>query len=356
MLDKFKALEKRYEELHLLLSGPDSRSDMRSYKALAKELSGLTPMVSRYKEYCKLLDEIGGLKEIIKSKPDDAGFAELADEELRELMEKKEAAEKELEEFLIVKDPYFSKNIIMEIRAGTGGLEANLFAGDIFRMYSKYAAAKGWRVDVINSSPGDVGGFKEMIFSVEGDNVYGTLKFESGVHRVQRVPETEGSGRIHTSAVTVAVLPEAEEVDIKIEPNDIKVDVYRSSGCGGQSVNTTDSAVRLTHLPTGLVVTCQDERSQLKNRVKAMKVLRARLMDKAKMDYESKISKDRKSQVGTGDRSEKIRTYNFPDGRVTDHRIKLTLHKLDRILEGDIDELITALKEEDKKRKLTSGK
>ena len=253
---------------------------------------------------------------------------------------------------LIEDDPDANRNIIVEIRAGTGGLEASLFASDLFKMYTKYAQKSGWKVDVMNTSESDAGGVKEVIFSIEGNGVYRKMKFESGTHRVQRVPTTEAQGRIHTSAVTVAVLPEAEEVDIKIDPNDIRVDVYRASGCGGQGVNTTDSAVRITHIPTDLVVTCQDERSQLKNKRKAMKVLRSRLFDHIRQQHMDKISSARKTQVGSGDRSEKIRTYNFPDRRVTDHRINLTLHKLEAVLEGDIDDIISELLLADKKAKL----
>ena len=282
----------------------------------------------------------------------ESDFIELAKAEIQELKDKQKNLKTELEEMLIEDDPDANRNIIVEIRAGTGGLEASLFASDLFKMYTKYAQKNGWKVDLMNTSESDAGGVKEVIFSIEGNGVYRKMKFESGTHRVQRVPTTEAQGRIHTSAVTVAVLPEAEEVDIKIDPNDIRVDVYRASGCGGQGVNTTDSAVRITHIPTDLVVTCQDERSQLKNKRKAMKVLRSRLFDHIRQQHMDKISSARKTQVGSGDRSEKIRTYNFPDRRVTDHRINLTLHKLEAVLEGDIDDIISELLLADKRLKL----
>ncbi|MFH1644895.1 MAG: peptide chain release factor 1, partial [Candidatus Omnitrophota bacterium] len=282
----------------------------------------------------------------------DEEFVELANEELVTLQERKLALTGELEDLLLEDDPDASRSIIMEIRGGTGGLEASLFAGELFRMYSKYARSKGWKVDVMNTSVSEAGGLREVVFSVEGNMVYKFMKYESGVHRVQRVPVTEASGRIHTSAVTVAVLPEAEDVDIKIDPSDLRVDVFRSAGCGGQSVNTTDSAVRITHLPTNIVVSCQDERSQLKNKNKAMKVLRSRLFDLVKRQQMEERSKNRKTQVGSGDRSEKIRTYNFPDRRITDHRIGFTVHNLEAVLEGEIDAIIAALLAEDKKRKL----
>ena len=283
---------------------------------------------------------------------DDKEMKEMLQEELKELTEKEELAKKELQIMLLPKDPNDDKNVFVEIRGGTGGEEAALFAADLFRMYTRYAESKRWKVEVMSSNETDIGGFKEIVFMITGFGAYSRLKYESGVHRVQRVPDTEASGRIHTSATTVAVLPEVEEVDIEINQNDLRIDVYRSSGHGGQSVNTTDSAIRITHLPTGLVVTCQDEKSQLKNKEKAMKVLRARLYEKAEAERSASIAADRKSQVGSGDRSERIRTYNFPQGRVTDHRIGLTLYKLDAFMNGDIDEVINALITADQAEKM----
>ncbi len=289
-------------------------------------------------------------------KAQEQDFVELAKQELSELRGRKTATETALEELLFEEDPDANKNIIVEIRAGTGGLEASLFASDLFRMYSKYAAGQGWKVETLSLSPSEAGGFKEVIFGITGTGVYRKMKYESGVHRVQRVPVTEASGRIHTSTVSVAVLPEAEEVDIKIDPKDLRIDVFRSSGPGGQSVNTADSAVRITHIPTGLVVSCQDERSQLKNKTKALKVLRARLLDKAASLQHEKIAKERKTQIGTGERSEKIRTYNYPDRRVTDHRIGLTLHKLENILEGDLEDIISQLLKSEKEIRLKKAR
>ena len=280
----------------------------------------------------------------------------MAKEELLGLKKKRPGLEKGIEELLLEDDPDADKNIIVEIRAGTGGQEASLFAADLFRMYSKYAAAQGWKAEMLSSSLSEAGGFKEVVFGVDGNGVYRKMKFESGVHRVQRVPVTEASGRIHTSTVSVAVLPEAEEVDIKIDSKDLKVDVFRSSGAGGQSVNTADSAVRITHIPTGIVVQCQDERSQLKNKNKAMKVLRARIMDKAVTEQQQKIAKERKTQIGTGERSEKIRTYNYPDRRITDHRIGFTVHNLENVLEGDLEEVIMALLKQEKDLRLKEAK
>jgi peptide chain release factor 1 len=342
----YEALEvklKRYKELECLISDPKVISDTSAYQRYTKELASLKEIVGKYKEYKKADEDISGLEELLNKKAHEADFVDLAKEELRELKNKKADSENAIEELLLEDDPDADKNIIIEIRAGTGGLEASLFAADLYRMYSKYAVRQGWKVEMLSSSPSEAGGFKEAVFAIEGTGVYKRLKYESGVHRVQRVPATEASGRIHTSTVSVAVLPEAEEVDIKIDPKDLRIDVFRSSGAGGQSVNTADSAVRITHIPTGVVVQCQDERSQLKNKNKGMKVLRARLLDKAISEQHEKIAKERKTQIGTGERSEKIRTYNYPDRRVTDHRIGLTIHNLENILEGDLDEIIMGL-------------
>ena len=354
----FEALEerkKRYKELEKLLADPKVVQDKSAYSKYAKELSSLSGTVNRYEQYLQLQADVRNLKEMLKEKHE-KDFIALAEKEISELEEKVSCIHKELEEALLTEDPEADKNIIVEIRAGTGGLEAGLFASELFRMYTKFAQKNNWKVEIMNTSLQEGRGIKEVIFAVEGKGVYGKLKYESGVHRVQRVPATEASGRIHTSAATVAVLPEAEEVEIKIESKDLRIDVFRSSGAGGQHVNVTDSAVRITHLPTNVVVTCQDERSQLKNKNKAMKVLRARLLDKIRHERQQKISQNRKSQVGTGDRSEKIRTYNFPDKRVTDHRIGLTLHKLESVLQGELDEIISALLGIEKKMKLQSMK
>jgi len=317
-------------------------SDKRKYKKIAKEHKDLSEIMELGSKYKRLINQIEE-DEKIKNNSKDPELVELAKSELEELYQKKKEFENKLKLLLLPKDPHDVRNIILEIRAGTGGKEAGLFASDLYKMYLKYAERKGWRAEVLSSNPTGVGGFKEIIFLVEGNDAYGTLKYESGVHRVQRVPITEASGRIHTSAASVAVLPEAEEVEVEIDPEDLRIDVFRSSGPGGQSVNTTDSAVRITHIPTNTVVTCQDEKSQLKNKNKALKVLRARLLDKVKREQKEKIDKERKNMVKSGDRSEKIRTYNFPQGRVTDHRIGLTLYKLDNILTGDLDEFIEAL-------------
>lgn len=355
----FEALEtrlKRYEELERLITDPKVIADSYAYQRHTKELASLREMVSRYREYKKADAEITELEDLLKRKAHDAEFAELAREELNDLKKRRAGLEKEIENFLLQDDPDAGKDIIVEIRAGTGGQEASLFASDLFRMYSKYAARQGWKVEMLGSSMSEAGGFKEVVFGVEGNGVYRKMKFESGVHRVQRVPATEASGRIHTSTVSVAVLPEAEEVDIKIDPKDLRVDVFRSSGAGGQSVNTADSAVRITHIPSGIVVQCQDERSQLKNKNKAMKVLRARLLDKAATEQHEKIAKERKTQIGTGERSEKIRTYNYPDRRITDHRIGLTVHNLENVLEGDPEDIIMELLKQEKDLKLKEAK
>ncbi len=352
MLELLEKIEEKQKELTDLLSDPKVLSDQRKYKKVAKEHKDFSEIIEVGSKYRKILKQIEE-DERIRAESADKDLMELAKSELEELYPQREELEKKLKVLLLPRDPNDSKNTILEIRAGTGGEEAALFAADLYRMYSRYAERMGWKTEVLSSNPTGIGGFKEIIFLVEGEEVYGKLKYESGVHRVQRVPVTEASGRIHTSAASVAVLPEAEEVDVEIDPEDLKVDVFRSSGPGGQSVNTTDSAVRITHVPTNTVVTCQDEKSQLKNKNKAMKVLRARLLDKAQREQIEKIARERKSMVGTGDRSAKIRTYNFPQSRITDHRINLTLYKLDDILDGNIDELIEVLKTKEQEKTLT---
>ena len=349
MFEKVESINSRYEELERLLADPEVISDVARYREYAKERAGYLELIKTYREYKKVKEELLKIEELLKKEKQDKDFIALVEDEIKTLREKEKELIRQIEELLTEKEPDTNKNIIVEIRPGTGGEEASLFAGDLFRMYSKYAQKQGWKIDVMNSNPTGIGGFKEIIFSVEGKGVFKKMRYESGIHRVQRVPVTEAQGRIHTSAATVAVLPEAEEVEVKIDPRDLKIDVYRSSGPGGQSVNTTDSAVRITHLPSGIIVTCQDERSQLKNKTKALRILRARILDKLKEEQRLKISQERKLQVGSGDRSGRIRTYNFPDRRVTDHRIGLTLHKLDKILEGDLDELIAASITADKK-------
>jgi peptide chain release factor 1 len=342
MFKKLKEIEVRYHELEQLLSDPAVVANRTEFQKLAKEHADLTEIVDAYREYDKTSVQLDDDLDLLKDS--DEELKELLKEEIPELREILETLENTLKILLLPKDPNDDRNVFLEIRAGTGGDEAGLFAADLFRMYARYAEVAGWKIEVVSSSPsGGMGGFKEVIVQIEGKGAYSRLKYESGVHRVQRVPVTEAQGRIHTSAVTVAVLPEAEDVEVNIDPNELRIDVYRSTGHGGQSVNTTDSAVRITHLPTGLVVTCQDEKSQHKNRAKAMKVLRARLFDRIQAEQHSKISETRKNQVGTGDRSERIRTYNFPQGRVTDHRIGLTLYNLDNILAGDIQEIIDGL-------------
>jgi peptide chain release factor 1 len=342
MFDKLIGVEERFIDIEKHLADPEVVQDRNAYQKFVREHAELNKIVTVYRKYKQTLNDLEESQELLKdADPDIKG---LARDEITTLSLEKEKIEGELKALLLPKDPNDEKNVIVEIRAGTGGEEAALFAGDLFKMYSRYAEKRNWKVEVITHHPTGVGGLKEIIAMIQGQGAYSVFKYESGIHRVQRVPATETQGRIHTSAVTVAVLPEAEEVDIEIDPSELKVDVYRATGPGGQSVNTTDSAVRITHLPTGLVVTCQDEKSQLKNKVKAMKVLRARLLDKMILEQNEKRSEERRSQVGTGDRSGRIRTYNFPQSRVTDHhRINLTLYKLDSILQGNIDELIENL-------------
>ncbi|MFC2607660.1 peptide chain release factor 1 [uncultured Selenomonas sp.] len=351
MLDKLHAVEEKYRELESLISDPAVLADMPKWQKLSREHAQLAPVVEKYREYKKVREGLLEAKAIFDDNPD-ADMRRLAEDEIAELRPRLEALERELPILLLPKDPNDAKNVIVEIRGGVGGEEAALFAGDLFRMYARYAERRGWRVDVIDKNATEIGGFKEISFSVDGAGAYSFLKYESGTHRVQRVPVTESSGRIHTSAVTVAVLPEAEEVEVEIAPADLRIDTYCASGAGGQYVNRTETAIRITHLPTGIVVQCQDEKSQLKNKEKAMRVLRARILEAAREEQAATVAADRKSQVGSGDRSERIRTYNFPQGRVTDHRIGLTLHKLAAVLDGDLDELLAALITADQAEKL----
>ncbi len=339
VLGKLEELSRRYQELDTELSRPEVFSDPGKLKDVAKERAELDDIMKAYGELTSVNEEIQGLESII-SEDEDEELVQIANEDLAGLQERREQIERNLQLLLVPKDPNDEKNTFLEIRAGTGGEEAALFAGDLFRAYCRFAEAQAWTVEIMSSSESATGGFKELIALVHGRGAYSKLKYEKGVHRVQRVPETESQGRIHTSAVTVAVLPEADDVEVSIDPKDLKIDVYRSSGPGGQSVNTTDSAVRITHSPTNLVVTCQDEKSQHKNKAKALKILKARLLDRIQEEQHSRISEDRRSQVGSGDRSERIRTYNFPQNRVTDHRIGLTVYKLGEVLEGKLDAIV----------------
>ncbi len=342
MFDRLESVVDRFKKLEEELGKPELLGNQKEYQQVARERSEIAPIVERYAQYKDLKEQVRENQAMFE-REEDAEMRELIREEVTELKSRLESAENEIKLMLAPKDPNDDKNVILEIRAGTGGDEAALFAADLFRMYSRYAENRRWKVEILDAHVTGIGGFKEIIASVNGKGAYSRLKYERGVHRVQRIPVTESQGRIHTSAVTVAVLPEAAEVDVYIDPNEIRVDVFRSSGPGGQSVNTTDSAVRITHVPTGLVVICQDEKSQHKNKAKALKVLRARLLDAMQREQEAKIAQDRKSQVGSGDRSERIRTYNFPQNRVSDHRINLTLYKLDMVLTGALDDLIDPL-------------
>ncbi|MBF2443559.1 peptide chain release factor 1 [Listeria innocua] len=351
MYDRLQAVEDRYDELNELLSDPDVVSDPKRLRDLSKEQSGITATVETYREYKNVNEQIDETRELLGEKLDDE-MREMAKEEFAELQKEKAELEERLKLLLVPKDPNDDKNVILEIRGAAGGDEAALFAGDLFRMYSKYAESRGWKVEIMDVNPTGIGGYKEIIAMMNGNDAFSRMKYENGAHRVQRVPETESGGRIHTSTATVAILPEAEEVEIELHDKDIRTDTFASTGAGGQSVNTTMSAVRLTHIPTGIVVSMQDERSQLKNKDKAMKVLRARVYDKFEREAREEYDANRKSAVGTGDRSERIRTYNYPQNRVTDHRIGLTIQKLDQIMEGKLDEIIDALILEDQTSKL----
>lgn len=342
MLEKLASLEEKYEELGNMIGDPEVIADLGRWQQYVKAHADLSELVTTYREYNRIVKEIKEAKALLDEE-DDGELREMYQAEQDELVEKKDVLEQRLKVLLLPKDPNDEKNVILEIRAGTGGEEAALFAANLFRMYSRYAEQQGWKTEILNANYTDIGGFKELICLIQGKGAFSRLKFESGVHRVQRIPTTESGGRIHTSAATVAVLPEAEEVDLEIDPNDLRIDVFCASGHGGQSVNTTQSAVRITHIPSGIVVSMQDEKSQHKNKDKAMRVLRARLFDRMQEEQQQKLASTRKSMVGSGDRSERIRTYNFPQNRVTDHRIGLTLHRLDGVLEGDLEEIIHVL-------------
>lgn len=352
MTDKLNGIEERYEKINELLCSPDIISNQQEYAKLMKEQKNLTPVVEKFREYKQYESTLTESKELLDAGGLDKDFRELVQEEFEQAKIDVERCSEELKVLLLPKDPNDERNVIVEIRGGAGGEEAALFAGELFRMYSMYAQSKGFKVEILSENPTELGGYKEIVFSVEGEGAYSRFKFESGVHRVQRVPETESQGRIQTSTATVAVLPEAEDVDVELDPADLQIDVFRSSGAGGQKVNKTSSAIRVTHLPTGMVVECQDERSQYKNKDKALKVLRSRLLEIEQAKHNAEIAGTRKAQVGTGDRSERIRTYNFPQGRVSDHRIGLTLYKIEQIMNGDLDEIIDALITADTAEKL----
>lgn len=353
MFDKLLDLERKYDELTGLLADPEVIGNQTEWQKYAKAQAGMTELIDTFRQYKQVLTQLEDTESLLAEKLDPE-MHEMAEAERAELLEKKDGLEAKLRILLLPKDPNDEKNVIVEIRAAAGGEEAALFAGDLYKMYTRYAETQGWKTELLSASYTDIGGFKEIVFVIEGQGAYSKLKFESGVHRVQRIPATESGGRIHTSTATVAVLPEAEEVDVEINANDLRIDIFCSSGPGGQSVNTTQSAVRITHLPSGIVVSCQDEKSQLKNKEKALRVLRARLLEKVQEEKQGEQASERRSQVGTGDRSERIRTYNFPQGRVTDHRIGLTLHRLDSVLDGDLSELIGALVTSDQAERLKS--
>ncbi len=352
MLDKLAAIEEKFEQINAQLFDPDVVSDIAKYKKLMQESKHLTPIVEKYRELKKAQNDYDEAKMMLDEGGLDKDFKEMAQLELSENAEIIEKAQEELKILLLPRDPNDDKNVIVEIRGGAGGEESALFANSLFRMYSMYAETKGWKTEILSANPTELGGYKEISFMIEGDGAYSRFKFESGVHRVQRVPETESQGRIHTSTTTVAVLPEAQDVDIEINPADLQIDTFRSSGAGGQHINKTESAIRITHIPTGTIVECQDERSQHKNKDKAMKILRSRILEAEREKQNNEIAGERKAQVGTGDRSERIRTYNYPQGRVSDHRIGLTLYKLEAILNGDLDEIIDALITADTAEKL----
>ena len=352
MFDKLQGIEDKLEKINSSLCDPEVVSNQEEYKKLMREAKTLTPIVEKFREYKKANSDLTEAKEMLADSSLDKEFRDMASEEATKAQKKTEELKEELKVLLLPKDPNDYKNVIVEIRGGAGGEEAALFAGPLFRMYSMYAERKGWKTEIMNENPTELGGYKEISFMIEGEGAYSRLKFESGVHRVQRVPETESQGRVHTSTVTVAVLPEAEEVEFTLDPADLQIDVFRSSGAGGQKVNKTSSAIRVTYLPTGMVVECQDERSQYKNKDKALKVLRSRLLEEKTAKQNAEIAGERRSQVGTGDRSERIRTYNFPQGRVSDHRIGLTLYKIEAIMNGDLDEIIDALVTADTAEKL----
>jgi len=352
MFDKLESIENRYEEISRQLSDPKVISNQNLYRELMKEINDLEPIVTKYREYVEVKNKMAEALEMLSGSLD-AEFHEMYDDELKECRDRIPQIEEELKVLLLPSDPNDNKSVIIEIRGGAGGDEAALFAASLFRMYTMYAEIRSWSSEVLHSNVTGIGGIKEISFSIDAEGAYSRLKYESGVHRVQRIPETESSGRIHTSTVTVAVLPEADDVDVEINLSDVEIDTYRSSGAGGQHVNKTDSAIRLTHTPTGIVITCQDERSQHKNKDKAFKILRAKLYEQAQIEQSREIAQNRKSQVGTGDRSERIRTYNFPQGRVTDHRINLTLYKIEAIMNGEIDELIDGLITDDQAKRLS---